>query len=99
MSEVISRLFVVLACAGWMGCARADLIGSDDIVSVDGREWAQVDLFINQSWNDMSAKCPFGGMRAGEFTFASGTWELPDGCGLVSRTLMRCLMYTFQRQG
>ncbi len=31
-----------------------------DTVSVDGREWAQVDLFTNLSWNDINAVCPEG---------------------------------------
>lgn len=31
-----------------------------DTITVDGREWAQVDLFANLSWNDVNAVCPGG---------------------------------------
>jgi hypothetical protein len=31
-----------------------------DTVTVDGREWAQVDLFTNLSWYQISAVCPSG---------------------------------------
>jgi len=31
-----------------------------DTVTVNGREWAQVDLFAGLSWNDVNAVCPAG---------------------------------------
>jgi len=31
-----------------------------DIVTVDGTEWAQADLFTNLSWNEINAVCPGG---------------------------------------
>lgn len=34
-------------------------------VIVDGREWAQVDLFSNLSWNDLNTACPGGYCRDG----------------------------------
>jgi hypothetical protein len=35
-------------------------VGITDTILVDGKEWAQVDLFINLSWNDINAACPGG---------------------------------------
>ena len=40
------------------GCSMGDPI--TDTVMIDGREWAQVDLFKKLSWNDMNAVCPAG---------------------------------------
>tara|TARA_R110001592_G_scaffold355031_1_gene655234 strand:+ start:15209 stop:16150 length:942 start_codon:yes stop_codon:yes gene_type:complete len=31
-----------------------------DIVTVNGKEWAQVDLFLNLSWDEINAVCPAG---------------------------------------
>lgn len=31
-----------------------------DTITVDGKEWAQVDLFTNLSWNQINAVCPKG---------------------------------------
>lgn len=36
-----------------------------DTVLVDGREWAQVDLFTNLSWVELSAACPDGACLPG----------------------------------
>jgi hypothetical protein len=35
-------------------------LAEPDIVTVDGREWAQVDQFTNLSWNDINDVCPMG---------------------------------------
>lgn len=35
-------------------------ISAADIVTVEGREWAQPDLFTNLSWNDINTVCPAG---------------------------------------
>ena len=35
-------------------------LGGLDTVTVDGREWAQVDHFTNLSWDDINAVCPEG---------------------------------------
>jgi hypothetical protein len=31
-----------------------------DVIAVDGKQWLQVDLFTNLSWNDINAVCPAG---------------------------------------
>ncbi|MEM9255333.1 MAG: hypothetical protein AAGA91_07790 [Pseudomonadota bacterium] len=60
----ITRRFVaavqVYVCTLFSSIAGAMPIGSDDIVVVDGREWAQVDLFTNLSWFSMNQVCPGG---------------------------------------
>jgi len=58
MSKLLGRLLVVLAFAGWAGHVAAAPI--TDIVTVDGKNWAQVDLFTNLSWSDISSVCPGG---------------------------------------
>ena len=57
MSKLIGRLLVVLAF-GWAGHIAAAPI--TDIVTVDGKNWAQVDLFTSLSWSDISSVCPGG---------------------------------------
>jgi hypothetical protein len=51
-----------------------------DTVSVDGREWAQVDLFTNLSWNDINAVCTegacFGTLNGHDMT--GWTWAKVD---------------------
>ena len=59
MFKLIGRLLVVLAL-GWSGSVSAIPITGDDIVTVNGTEWAQVDLFANLSWNDINTVCPSG---------------------------------------
>ena len=57
MFKVIGRLLVVLTF-GWGGNASSGPI--TDVVTVDGVKWAQVDLFTDLSWNDISTVCPGG---------------------------------------
>jgi hypothetical protein len=60
MSKFIGRFLVVLAF-GWAGSVSSQVsITGDDKVTVDGTDWAQVDLFTNLSWNDINAVCPAG---------------------------------------
>jgi hypothetical protein len=40
--------------------AESTGIDITDTVTVDGKVWAQVDLFTNLSWNDINAVCPEG---------------------------------------
>jgi hypothetical protein len=64
--KTITRVLAVLAFAGWAGSVSATVaISEDDIVTVDGTDWVQVDLFTNLSWNDINAACP-GGICTGE---------------------------------
>ena len=57
MSKLIGR-FLAAMVLGWAGSAAAAPI--TDIVTVNGREWAQVDLFEGLGWNDINAVCPGG---------------------------------------
>ena len=57
MSKLIGRLLVVLAF-GWAGHVAAAPIA--DIATVDGKNWAQVDLFVGLSWSDINNVCPAG---------------------------------------
>ena len=43
-----------------VGNASAGPIGAADIVTRGGQEWAQVDLFTNNSWATINAQCPSG---------------------------------------
>lgn len=77
-----SRVLTVLAFAVWVGTANAEPITAADIVSVDGKDWAQVDLFTFLSWNDINAVCPSGvcvdgGMLNGH-TMTGWTWASVD---------------------
>jgi hypothetical protein len=49
-------------------------------VTVDDKEWAQVDLFTNLSWNDINAVCPAGvcsGILNG-YNMTGWTWASID---------------------
>lgn len=59
MSKLI-RVVLVLAIAGWAGSASAVPITGADIVTVDGSDWVQADLFTDLSWYDINAVCPSG---------------------------------------
>lgn len=51
-----------------------------DTVTVDDKEWAQVDLFTNLSWNDINAVCPAGvcsGILNG-YNMTGWTWASID---------------------
>lgn len=58
MLKQFARQLVVLMVAGWAGNIAAGQI--TDIVTVEGKNWAQVDLFTNLSWSDISGVCPGG---------------------------------------
>lgn len=47
-----------------------------DTVMINGREWAQVDLFGGLSWNDMNAVCPDGTCSGvlNEYNMTGWTW-------------------------
>lgn len=76
----INSVLAVLAFTGWASNASAIPISSADIVTVDGVEWAQVDLFSNLSWEDMSVVCPGG-------VCGPGTLNGYDMDGMVWATL------------
>lgn len=60
MKKLIGRNLVVFAALIWAVKISAMPITGSDIVNVNGVEWAQVDLFTNLSWLDVSAVCPGG---------------------------------------
>jgi hypothetical protein len=64
----ITRVLTILAFAGWAGTTNAVPITDADIVTVNGTDWAQVDLFTNLSWNDINAYCPGGVCGTGRLT-------------------------------
>ena len=47
--KLITRLLAILVCVGWIANASAAPISNADIVTVDGRDWVQVDLFLDLS--------------------------------------------------
>lgn len=53
--KTITRLLAVLAFAGWAGGVFAQ-----DTLTVDGTEWAQVDVFTGLTWLEVNAVCPSG---------------------------------------
>lgn len=58
MLKRIRRYVAVLAVAVGAGHAGAGPI--TDTVMVNGREWAQVDLFVGLSWSGINSVCPGG---------------------------------------
>ncbi len=80
MSKVICNM-LVLVFAGWAGSVSAAPIPGADIVTVGGRDWAQVDLFAGLSWNNIDAQCPGGICGAGTlngFDMSGWRWASAD---------------------
>jgi hypothetical protein len=80
MTLLIRSVFVLVLSGVW-GTANAALIQNADIVSVDGREWTQPDLFLNLTWADISTVCPGGVCGAGSlngFDMAGWIWAGAD---------------------
>lgn len=46
-----------------------------DTITVDGRVWAQVDLFVGLSWNDINAVCPAGVCAGVLNSYNMSGWE------------------------
>ena len=74
-----------LSMSLFVGSAGAASIGSADIVTVNGIEWAQVDLFIDLSWSQINLACP-GGVCAGTtqlngFDMTGWTWATAQEVG------------------
>ncbi|CAA0114147.1 Uncharacterised protein [Halioglobus japonicus] len=63
--KAITRVLAVLIFSGWASSISALPIGGADTVTVDGNEWAQVDLFTNLSWWDIWSACPSGECQDG----------------------------------
>jgi len=59
MRTLIKGILLALL-GGWVGSAAAVPITDADIVTVNGTQWAQVDLFIELRWSDINAVCPAG---------------------------------------
>jgi hypothetical protein len=66
-------------------CGTGDAIVEDNLVPVRaaGKEWAQVDLFLGLSWNDISAVCPIGickdGGKLNGHDMTGWTWARASG--------------------
>jgi hypothetical protein len=58
MSKLPGRLVAPLLLAFCAGGVVAEPITHGDIVTVNGREWAQPDLFLWEPWNSINAVCP-----------------------------------------
>ncbi len=56
----IQRAFIFFILITISLSTKAAPIGAGDIVTVGSKEWAQVSLFTNLSWNTMNAACPAG---------------------------------------
>lgn len=72
--------------------ASAALIGADDLVTVGGTDWVQVDLFTNVSWDEMDAVCPAGacidGGTLNGYDMTGLTWaSVQDLAGLLNHYL------------
>jgi hypothetical protein len=87
MSKWIAALAVVASQNVWATPVT-------DTVIVDGQEWAQVDLFTNNSWNTINAQCPSGVCGA---TSTINGWDL-DGWTWASVYEVQTLFNTFTGQ-
>jgi len=79
MRIIRSRLLAVLVSVACSGAASAASI--TDTIFVNGGEWAQVDLFVGLTWNDMNAVCPGGVCGAGTlngYDMQGWTWASTD---------------------
>jgi hypothetical protein len=75
MLKQMGRSFTVLTIAAWAGSATAGPI--TDTVTVDGKDWAQADLFVGLSWSDINTVCPGGVCGTGTlmgFDMLGWTW-------------------------
>lgn len=59
LGHIMIRWIAVLAVAVSQTTWAIPVPGSDTVV-VNGRAWAQVDLFTGNSWNEINAQCPSG---------------------------------------
>jgi hypothetical protein len=73
------RSVLAVVFAGWMGCTHAASI--TDTVFANGNEWAQPDLFLDLSWNDINTVCPGGVCGSGSlngYDMAGWVWATVD---------------------
>lgn len=69
--------------------AGAVPIGPTDIVTIGSREWAQVDLFLGLSWDDIDNVCPAGVCSSNTlngYDMAGWTWASADDLNPVLNT-------------
>jgi hypothetical protein len=77
----IRRCLTALVLAFGCGGAHAIPIGDADIVHVDGREWAQPDIFRGLAWLTIHNVCPSGMCVSGTlrgYDMAGWTWARID---------------------
>lgn len=74
--------------------AKAGLVITDTVTASDGREWAQVDLFYELSWNEINDVCPEG--NCSPVAMLNG-WSL-DGWEWASRETVQNLFNAYTGQ-
>jgi hypothetical protein len=91
--RLLIRSFTFVILTGWWGTASASQIQTADIVSLGGLEWAQPDLFLGLSWDDINAACPGGVCGAATlngFDMAGWNWATnSDVTNLVNVYVLR----------
>ena len=71
---------ILIAFAIWSVVQIAAAEPITDVVTLGNKKWAQVDLFVNLSWNDINAVCPAGNCDNGNgntlngYNMAGWTW-------------------------
>ncbi|MBK6511261.1 MAG: hypothetical protein IPG64_23275 [Haliea sp.] len=87
MLKQFCRLLVLLVLTAWAGAAAA--VPITDIVTADGKEWAQVELFKKLSWLDVSSQCPVlndvcnSGSSLNGFDLTGWTWATTTDINLL----------------
>jgi hypothetical protein len=89
MKTCLAVWAVVVSQTSWAGP-----ILSNDIVVVGGREWVQVDLFKNNSWDTINGQCPAGVCSTGSVL---NGWDL-NGWTWASIEDVQGLFNTFTAQ-
>jgi hypothetical protein len=80
--NTVASVLALLIFSGWAVSSTAAPIEGDDIVTVDGTEWAQVDLFLSSTFQDMLTACPTGdcldGAMLSGYDMSGWTWATVD---------------------
>ena len=78
--EISLKINTLLATATTVACLHSGsalAVPITDTIVVDDKEWAQISLFTNLSWNDVNAICPSGicvGGTLNGYTMTGWTW-------------------------
>jgi hypothetical protein len=60
--RVASSTFAALLAAASVAATTFGQVGSVAYIDAQGRQWRQLDFTTGQSWNQIAAKCPVGGV-------------------------------------